>query len=161
MSKVIDAFGEAYMAYLNGEPSNHYVERDDGNISESDSAYYYFRTFDEWKTYERHEGMFYSLITLMGKIANSISVPLSLLVLELTGYQAASIVQPDSALMGIRLLIGPIPAVLLTGGIIFAIFYPLSRKQHGKIVKELHERRKARKLKTDPALGAVRGIPNE
>lgn len=52
MSKVIDAFGEAYMAYLSGEPSNHYVERDDGNISESDSAYYYFRTYDEWKPYE-------------------------------------------------------------------------------------------------------------
>ena len=53
MSKFIDAFGEAYMAYLNGEPSNHYVERDDGNISESDSAYYYFRTYDEWKPYEQ------------------------------------------------------------------------------------------------------------
>ena len=53
MSKFIDAFGEAYMAYLNGEPSNHYVERDDGNISESDSAYYYFRTYDEWKLYEQ------------------------------------------------------------------------------------------------------------
>ena len=51
--------------------------------------------------------MFYSLITLMGKIANSISVPLSLLILEMTGYQAGSVVQPDSALMGIRLLIGP------------------------------------------------------
>jgi len=53
MSKVIDAFGEAYMAYLKGEPSNHYVERDDGNIRESDSAYYYFRTYDEWQPYEQ------------------------------------------------------------------------------------------------------------
>jgi len=112
--------------------------------------------WDEWKTYERHEGMFYSLITLMGKIANSISVPLSLLVLELTGYQAGSILQPDSALRGIRLLIGPIPAVLLTGGIIFAIFYPLSRQQHHKIVEELRQRRKKkRKLARNP-LGTAR-----
>ncbi len=103
--------------------------------------------WDEWKTYERHEGMFYSLITLMGKVANSIAVPLSLMILQLTGYQAASAVQPDSALMGIRLVIGPIPALLLTGGILFAFFYPLSRKQHHKIVKELRLRREARKQK--------------
>jgi GPH family glycoside/pentoside/hexuronide:cation symporter len=117
--------------------------------------------WDEWKTYERHEGMFYSLITLMGKIANSFAVPLSLVVLEMTGYQAATSVQPDSALMGIRMLIGPIPAVLLTGGIVFAIFYPLSRKQHQKIVEELRLRRKKRKKKSGLALGAVQGVPNE
>jgi len=113
--------------------------------------------WDEWKTYERHEGMFYSLITLMGKIANSISVPLSLVILELTGYQAASAVQPDSALLGIRLLIGPIPALLLTGGIVFAVFYPLSRRQHHRIVAELRERRKKRKEKS----GLPKGVAPE
>ena len=118
--------------------------------------------WDEWKTYERHEGMFYSLITLMGKIANSISVPLSLVILELTGYQAGSSVQPQSALTGIRLLIGPIPALLLTGGIVFAIFYPLSRDQHQKIVAELRERRKARKEKqAKPASAVASAILND
>ena len=111
--------------------------------------------WDEWKTYERHEGMFYSLITLMGKIANSVSVPLSLIVLQVAGYQAASTVQPESALMGIRLLIGPIPAVLLTGGIIFAFFYPLTRQQHHKIVEELRLRRTKRKGKRSASIGAV------
>jgi len=53
MSDVIDAFGEIYMAYINGEPSNHYTERDDGYRHESNSAYYYFRTYDEWEPYER------------------------------------------------------------------------------------------------------------
>ncbi len=105
--------------------------------------------WDEWKTFERHEGMFYSLITLMGKIANSLAAPLSLMILELTGYQSGSVVQPDSAIMGIRLVIGPIPAALLTGGIIFAIFYPLSREQHHKIVEELRQRRAARKQKRE------------
>jgi glycoside/pentoside/hexuronide:cation symporter, GPH family len=103
--------------------------------------------WDEWKTFERHEGMFYSLITLLGKVANSIAVPLSLMVLEFTGYQAGGGAQPDSALLGIRLVIGPLPAVLLTGGIVFAIFYPLSREQHHRIVKELRLRREARKQK--------------
>ncbi len=101
--------------------------------------------WDEWMTFERHEGMFYSLITLLGKIGNSIAGPLSLLVLQVTGYQAGATVQPDSALLGIRLVIGPIPAILLVGGIVFALFYPLSREQHHKIVEELRERREANK----------------
>ena len=82
--------------------------------------------WDEWKTYERHEGMFYSLITLMGKMANSITVPLSLMVLEFTGYQAASAAQPPSALLGIRMLIGPIPAALFIAGESFLQFFTRS-----------------------------------
>ena len=38
MSEEIDAFGEIYMAYIRGEPSNHYTERDDGYKHESESA---------------------------------------------------------------------------------------------------------------------------
>lgn len=53
MSKVIDAFGEIYLAHLNGEPSNHFVERDDGHIRESESAHFYFRGFEEWEPYEQ------------------------------------------------------------------------------------------------------------
>ncbi len=117
--------------------------------------------WDEWKTYERHEGMFYSLITLMGKVANSITVPLSLVILEVTGYQAATAVQSESALMGIRMLIGPIPALLLIGGIVFALFYPLSRQQHQQIVKELRKRRKSRRQKTDLVPGMVNPILND
>ena len=101
--------------------------------------------WDEWMTFERHEGMFYSLITLLGKIGNSIAGPASLLVLQATGYQAGAAIQPDSALLGIRLVIGPIPAILLVGGIVFALFYPLTREQHHKIVEELRIRREARK----------------
>ena len=112
--------------------------------------------WDEWQTFERHEGMFYSLITLMGKVGNSIAAPLSLLVLEATGYQSGALVQPDSALLGIRIVIGPIPAVLLIGGIVFAIFYPLSREDHHKIVEELRIRREQRKLAEDKKVPGVK-----
>jgi GPH family glycoside/pentoside/hexuronide:cation symporter len=111
--------------------------------------------WDEWMTFERHEGMFYSLITLLGKIGNSIAGPASLLILEATGYQAGAAVQPDSALLGIKLVIGPVPALLLVGGIIFALFYPLTREQHHKIVKELRIRRENRKK----AAAEENGIP--
>jgi GPH family glycoside/pentoside/hexuronide:cation symporter len=103
---------------------------------------------DEWQTGERHKGMFYSLVTLSQKVASSIAIPLVLLMLQLTGYQPAAAVQPESAVLGIRLVIGPLPAVLLACGIVFAILYPLSREEHRRIVEELEARRQAMKEKT-------------
>ncbi|MEL7590437.1 MAG: MFS transporter [Anaerolineaceae bacterium] len=102
--------------------------------------------WDEYQTGERHEGTFYSLITLMGKVANSLAVPLSLLLLEFTGYVSNAAEQPASALLGIKIVIGPIPAALLFAGILFAVFYPLSREKYTEVVSELEKRRAARKL---------------
>lgn len=96
---------------------------------------------DELRTGERHEGMFYSLVTLMGKVANSIAVPLALAVLDFGGYIPNAVEQPESTLTGIRLVVGPIPALLLVGGIVFAILYPLSRQEHHDVVHELETRR--------------------
>jgi GPH family glycoside/pentoside/hexuronide:cation symporter len=97
--------------------------------------------WDEYQTGERHEGMFYSLVTLMGKVASSVAIPLTALMLDLTHYVPNAVQQPDSAILGIRLLVGPIPAVFLTIGIIFALKYPLDRVQFSNVVKELKERR--------------------
>jgi GPH family glycoside/pentoside/hexuronide:cation symporter len=97
--------------------------------------------WDEWQTGERHEGMFYSLITLMQKVATSIAIPLALVLLDVTGYVPNAARQPPNALLGIRILAGPIPAVLLCTGILFAILYPLSREQHAQICRELEGRR--------------------
>lgn len=105
--------------------------------------------WDEWHTGERHEGMFYSLITLMQKVASSIAIPLVLLLLELTGYTPNAAQQPASALTGIRLVIGPLPALLLGIGIAFALSYPLSRMQHAQIVRELESRRTMRHAETE------------
>jgi GPH family glycoside/pentoside/hexuronide:cation symporter len=97
--------------------------------------------WDEWQTGERHEGMFYSLVTLMQKVATSIAIPLALLLLDVTGYVPNAARQPPSALLGIRILAGPIPAALLCAGIAFAIRYPLSRERHAQVCQELERRR--------------------
>lgn len=102
--------------------------------------------WDEYQTGERHEGLFYSLITLLGKIANSVAVPLSLLLMEFTGYVSNAKVQRSSAITGIKIMIGPVPALLLITGILFAIFYPLSREKYTHIVSELEKRRKEKKV---------------
>lgn len=97
--------------------------------------------WDEWQTGQRHEGMFYSLITLMQKVASSLAIPGILLLLELTGYVPNAAQQPTSALWGIRLVIGPIPALLLAGGITLSLLYPLSRQRHAEIRAQLAARR--------------------
>ncbi len=97
--------------------------------------------WDEYHTGERHEGMFYSLITLIQKIASSIAIPLVGVMLEFTNYQPNSNQQPASAVFGIRMLVGPVPAFFLAIAIIFALKYPLDRAQFADIVKELRARR--------------------
>jgi GPH family glycoside/pentoside/hexuronide:cation symporter len=97
--------------------------------------------WDEWKTGERHEGMFYSLVTLAQKVASSIAIPLTLLVLGFTGYVPNAAQQPPKALFGIRIIAGPIPTVFLCLGILFASLYPLGREEYTRIKQELEERR--------------------
>ncbi len=104
--------------------------------------------WEEWQTGERNEGMFYSLITLMGKVGMAIAQPAGLLILQLTGFkEGQGVVQASSALLGVRLVMGPLPALLLLSGIVMAIFYPLTREQHHEVVKALRLRRELRKQK--------------
>jgi GPH family glycoside/pentoside/hexuronide:cation symporter len=77
----------------------------------------------------------------MQKVASSIAIPLILLLLDATGYAPNVAQQQPSALLGIRLVVGPIPAILLWTGILFAWLYPLRRAEHARIVAGLEERR--------------------
>jgi len=100
--------------------------------------------YGEWKTGERQEGMFYSLITLAQKIASSIAVPGALLILQSTGYTANSTTQPASAIFGIRMVAGPIPAFTLCMGILFTLLFPLGRENYKQITDQLKARREAK-----------------
>jgi GPH family glycoside/pentoside/hexuronide:cation symporter len=95
---------------------------------------------DELATGQRHEGIFYSLVSLFKKIASSIAIPLTLLVLDWSGYVSNAAMQKPSTILAIRILMGPVPSVLLLGGIVFAIFYPLSRAGHAKTRAEIAAR---------------------
>ena len=102
--------------------------------------------WDEFQTGQRHEGMFYSLVTTFRKVAVSISIPLVMLMLEWTGYVANAQVQPHNTIFGLQMLIGPIPAVCLVVGIILAVFYPLNRARHAELRAKLEERRAQQKV---------------
>ncbi len=96
---------------------------------------------DELATGQRHEGVFYSLVSLFKKIASSIAIPLTLLVLDWSGYVSNAATQKPSTILAIRILMGPVPSVLLLGGIIFALFYPLSRAGHAQTRAEIQAKR--------------------
>ena len=97
--------------------------------------------WDELQTGQRHEGMFYSLVQTLRKIGSSLSLPFVLLMLEWTGYVANGSSQPSATIAGIQALIGPVPAVFLLVGIVFASRYPLDRKRFDQLRADLAERR--------------------
>jgi GPH family glycoside/pentoside/hexuronide:cation symporter len=96
---------------------------------------------DELQSGARHEGMFYALVTLLKKVASSIAIPVTLLVMDWSGYVSNAAQQTESAVWAIRILTGPVPSVLLVGGILFAIYYPLNRAAHAQTRAEIEARR--------------------
>ena len=81
------------------------------------------------------------MVTLIGKIDGSIAVPLMLLVMGWSGFQPNAAVQPASAILAIRLMTGVAPAIFLVLGIIFALFYPLTRSRHADLRRKIAERK--------------------
>jgi GPH family glycoside/pentoside/hexuronide:cation symporter len=98
---------------------------------------------DELENGSRHEGMFYALVSLFKKVATSIALPLTLLALDWSGFISNAPQQTESAVWAIRILVGPVPSVLLLGGILFAIYYPLTREAHAETRKKIAARREA------------------
>lgn len=98
---------------------------------------------DELENGTRHEGMFYALVSLFKKVAVSIALPIALLVLDWSGFVSNAPQQAETAVWAIRILIGPVPSVLLLGGILFAIYYPLTRESHAEARKRIAARRAA------------------
>jgi GPH family glycoside/pentoside/hexuronide:cation symporter len=97
--------------------------------------------WDEAQTGQRHEGMFYSLVTLFKKVSSSVAVPLTLVVLEWSGFVSNAPSQPASAVRAIQWFMGPIPSALLLAGIAFAVVYPLNRQIHAETRQKISQRR--------------------
>ncbi len=88
----------------------------------------------------RREGIFYGLWTFWMKLGLGIAGLVSGAVLTATGYVAGQ-VQTDTAQLGIRLLIGPIPAVFFLAGILIMTRYPITRQRHAEILSGLDQAR--------------------
>ena len=103
---------------------------------------------DELQTGQRREGIFYGFMVLLQKFGLAIALWLVGEALERSGFietvagQPAP-VQPDSALLAIRIVIGPLPIVFLICGLILAYFYPITREVHAEIRLKLKQRQES------------------
>jgi glycoside/pentoside/hexuronide:cation symporter, GPH family len=100
--------------------------------------------YDEKMTGERREGIYYGLWAFLSKFTGALGVAVSGWALELYGY-VPNVEQTAHALLGIRLFFSIVPAVVLIISLPFLIWYPITRKNHAELVKELAER-KAKEL---------------
>jgi GPH family glycoside/pentoside/hexuronide:cation symporter len=73
------------------------------------------------------------------KIGQAVSWLLTGLVLAL-GHYIANAVQARSALLAIRVLVGPLPALFLLGAMVLIQFYPLDEKTYAAIIKKAGSR---------------------
>ena len=102
--------------------------------------------WDELRTGRRQEGIFYGIRTLIRKLTGALVIFITLQALGWSGYVSPpdgvlQFTQSESALQMIRLLVSPIGTVILSGTIILAWLFPLSREQYARIQKLLEQRR--------------------
>lgn len=97
--------------------------------------------YDELKTGEDHEGVYFGLVTFLQQLASAGGIALVGLFLEVFGFKKELVVQTATAQLGIRLALGAVPGVLLALGIVAMIYYPITRAEHGRILAALAQRR--------------------
>ena len=77
--------------------------------------------------------------TFISKSGTALAIFITGLVLEAGGYIAIAgegAQQPASVFNAIRIIIGPLPAVVLIGAIVMIGFYPLSEKTHEQMIRD-------------------------
>ena len=88
---------------------------------------------DEVQTGQRREGIFYGFMVLLQKLGLALGIFLVGNALQSAGFQAAIPgqttlpIQPDSALLAIRIAVGPLPTIFLICGLFLTYFYPITR----------------------------------
>jgi GPH family glycoside/pentoside/hexuronide:cation symporter len=106
--------------------------------------------WDELLTGRRQEGIYFGARAFIRKTAGGIAIFSALQLLGWAGYQTPPdnvtlFMQPDGALLVIRLLVSVFGGVLLLGAVVMAWLYPLTRKKHDRILRILEKRQERQK----------------
>ncbi len=99
--------------------------------------------YDELVSGQRREGLFYGMMVFIQKLGIALGIFLVGVFLETQGFIADVLPggQPDSALLAIRAMVGPVPSGALLLGIVLTIGYPITRRKHAEITAQLAARR--------------------
>jgi GPH family glycoside/pentoside/hexuronide:cation symporter len=87
----------------------------------------------------RREGVYYSVWTFAIAVGGAFAGFLVGQVLGLFGY-IPDVLQTAQSILGIRLLIGPLPAVLILLGNLALAFYPINQKRYEEIQSQIQQR---------------------
>jgi len=91
--------------------------------------------YDAVMTGKRKEGAFYGMWTFTAKVGQALSIFSSGLILSAAGYIADT--DPSPTVIGaIRLLVGPLPVIVMISAIILIQFYPLDEKTYQKMMAD-------------------------
>lgn len=94
--------------------------------------------YDQLVTGQRREGMYFGVYGLVDKIFRTLGLVAVGWVLALFGYQGGEVAS-GSALLGIRLATGPIPALFLLAAVPILLNYPITRASHAEVRRRLGE----------------------
>jgi GPH family glycoside/pentoside/hexuronide:cation symporter len=108
---------------------------------------------DELRTGDRREGSFFGVNALVTKPSQSLAIFLTAWILEISGFVTREqnlgqifLNQSDTALLGIRSIVGLLPGVAMVIGIVVLIFYPLKGEYMDEVreqVQALHRQKEA------------------
>lgn len=85
---------------------------------------------------ERTEGAFYGMWTFSIKIGQAIAIAIAGSVLSFTGY-IENVAQTPLSQVGIRMLLGPIPAAIFIAAIIVLYLYPITAERYAQILEDI------------------------
>jgi len=101
----------------------------------------------ELRMRRRCAGTYYGLKNLMRKLAGAVAVFIGLQALGWFGYRAppasaTQFTQSAETLLTIRIVTGPVGAILLVSAITLTWFYPITRQRHARIRRLLMRQRR-------------------
>ena len=108
---------------------------------------------DEMITTRRREGIYSGMATFLRKVANSISIGIIGIALQLIGYVSPEtpgslVIQSSTTQLGIRLLFSLVPIFFMLLAIYFSNKYPITEEKYNILRQEI-ERRKSGGLASD------------
>jgi len=101
---------------------------------------------DELETGKRREGTYYGFLVFIQKTGVAFTLAFMQWILNITHY-VPGVAQSKDTLTAMRMLMGPFPAALLVVSMILAWKYPLTKKRHLEVRKELAIKRATRESK--------------
>jgi len=95
--------------------------------------------YDELRTGERREGVYYGLWNFLTKLTSALGIATSGWALKLFGY-VPNVAQTPHALLGIRIFFALAPSIALLVSLPILIRYPITRQSHAELRAKLEQR---------------------